>query len=217
MNMRRLVVEIPVEEITRFEGAESMMSKVKSAEVLHFLRYDQKEFAMIIKMRFKDGVTPPPSLLEDNEIEMQLLEERGGAYTYFAKCKARADFPDLGFFSSEGYFTTPFEVSDGRLRLSFMGNVPEMKRFLDTIEQAGVRHKIVSVTDAKFLPNSPLGKLTDRQRKVLNTAYDLGYYDRPRRISSKRLAKNLNLASSTLVSHRLKAERNLIAAVLQRS
>lgn len=70
--------------------------------------------------------------------------------------------------------------------------------------------------DAKFSKDSPLSRLTEKQRKVLVTAYRLGYYDEPRRISSLELAKRLRVNSSTLINHRRRAERHLLAELIGR-
>lgn len=69
--------------------------------------------------------------------------------------------------------------------------------------------KVISLTDARVPPESPLAPLTERQRKVLITAYKLGYYDVPRRISSKDLAQRLDLVKSTFSAHIRKAEGRL--------
>ncbi|HXY88290.1 MAG TPA: helix-turn-helix domain-containing protein [Candidatus Acidoferrales bacterium] len=60
---------------------------------------------------------------------------------------------------------------------------------------------MVSLTDAHFLPHSPLSRLTKKQQKVFVTAYTLDYYDLPRRISLAQLAEKLDLARSTLDAH----------------
>jgi predicted DNA binding protein len=73
---------------------------------------------------------------------------------------------------------------------------------------------VVSLTDAKFPSNSPIGRLTDKQRRVLLTAYKLGYYDVPRRITAEKLARKLNLVKSTFSAHVRKAERRLLAEML---
>jgi predicted DNA binding protein len=59
--------------------------------------------------------------------------------------------------------------------------------------------------------------LTEKQRTVLSSAFDNGYYDMPRRIDSKELAEKLDLRSSTFIEHRRKAERRLLASVLSKS
>jgi predicted DNA binding protein len=77
-----------------------------------------------------------------------------------------------------------------------------------------VRYKILSLTNANFSPDSPLSKLTDKQRTILLSAYNLEYYDIPRRFDSEQLAKKLNLGRSTVAEHLRKAEQRLIAAAI---
>ena len=92
-----------------------------------------------------------------------------------------------------------------------------MRNVLKSLDASGVKYKVISLLDAKFSPNSPLQHLTEKQRDVLIKAYKLGYYDRPRRISSEQLAQKVNLSKSTLVAHRRKAERRLLMEVLNES
>jgi predicted DNA binding protein len=61
---------------------------------------------------------------------------------------------------------------------------------------------------------SLLSKLTTRQRQMLLTAYALGYYDVPRRISSDDLSRHLDVDKSTIVEHLRKAERKIIASIV---
>jgi len=53
--------------------------------------------------------------------------------------------------------------------------------------------------------------------KVVSAAFNLGYYGLPKRISSNELGRRLGMRSSTLVVHRIKAERHLLAEVLKES
>lgn len=68
--------------------------------------------------------------------------------------------------------------------------------------------------DARFTPSSPVARLTEKQREVLLSAYKLGYYDLPIRISSEELAKKFGRVKSTFVAHRRKAERRLLKDTL---
>lgn len=70
------------------------------------------------------------------------------------------------------------------------------------------------MADAKLLPDSPLYRLTGKQRKVIITAFKMGYYDVPRRVGSEDLAEQLGIREPTLVMHRRKAERKLLSAIL---
>ena len=49
------------------------------------------------------------------------------------------------------------------------------------------------------------------------SAYELGYYDVPRRIKTEDLAKRLGIRGSTLAMHRIKAERRLLDEILNES
>ncbi len=209
--MRRLVVEIPLKDFANFHQGDSHFQSIKTAEVLYFLRQDQEEFAIIFRIQLKNSDFNVEDIIRElhgKEIEMQLLEGDDGGkgcFTYFVRGTLH---------KISGYLTTPFEVKDGNLRFTLLGNASQVRDFLEDTEKTGIQFKVVSLTDARFTFDSPLSSLTDRQREVLVTAYKLGYYDRPRKISSKKLAEQLNLSSSTLVAHRLKAERRLLAAVL---
>lgn len=55
--------------------------------------------------------------------------------------------------------------------------------------------------------------LTDRQRTVLQTAYECGYYETPRRSSHEEIASELGCASSTVGEHLRKAEGRLVASL----
>lgn len=60
-------------------------------------------------------------------------------------------------------------------------------------------------------------KLTARQREVLETAFDRGYYDVPRSASTAEIAAEFDLDDSTVSEHLQRAERNVLAAVFGRS
>jgi len=62
----------------------------------------------------------------------------------------------------------------------------------------------------------PLDRLTDRQRTVLEAAYQSGYYDWPRRGSSAEdLSESLGVAPQTVLEHLRKAERVVVDDVFE--
>jgi len=60
----------------------------------------------------------------------------------------------------------------------------------------------------------PLSALTDRQREVIRTAWDMGYYEVPRAVATEDVAAELGLDPSTVAEHLQRAERNLLAPLL---
>jgi hypothetical protein len=194
------------------------MGKIELFEVVSFLREEPDEVAMICRVKLKEGSSKLEDALGDSStITQHLEEEKDGTHIYFLRRKYGPESPTHWLFGRGGYLASPFEIRDGRIRASFLGNAKEIKQFRKAIEKTGMSYKVISLGDAKFSPNSPLGGLTAKQRKVLTTAYNLGYYDLPKRISSEELGRRLNMKSSTLVTHRIKAEKRLLAAVLNGS
>ncbi len=216
--MRRLILELDHNELSRIGIEVPMFQQIKFLELLHFLRQDWEEFAAIWRVEFKDPATKPKTLLANGLLaEVQVLEhEKTGAYTVFSRGGPilSSILNSLGVV--DGYLFPPLAVRDGKIRVSFLGNSKQVSKFIEKVESTGMSYKVMLLTDANFGPDSPLNQLTVRQREVILTAYRLGYYDIPRRVNSDQLAEKLKIGNSTLVEHLRKAERRLLVQMLTR-
>jgi len=208
--MRRLIVEISGKDFSKLDP-ESSLQKIRSAEVLHFLKFDHQEVSMILRVEFKEPNVSIEEIFHDDLAEVQLLEQEKEKereiYTYFIKvnpAQAIRGGPDLKAVG--GYLSLPYEVRDGKVKITFLGSAKQVRSLLKIVEAAGVRYRVVSLTDAKFAPHSLISRLTEKQRRALITAYTLGYYDVPKKIGLVQLAERLDLALSTLDVHLRKAE-----------
>jgi hypothetical protein len=189
------------------------IDKIESFEVLNFLTITPEEFAVIGRVQFKDANTQFGDVFTTG---VQVLEqEEKGTFVCFFKGKTGPGFPGIARGFPEGYPCLPIEIKDGRVKVTFLGSANAVREFLEAFENVGLRYKLLLLTNARFPPNSPLGCLTEKQRKVIETAFNLGYYDTPKKIESKELARRLNIREPTLVRHRRKAERRLLAEVLR--
>ena len=86
--MRRLIVEISSRAFSKLYP-EKQLQKIRSAEVLHFLKLDQYEVAMILRVGFNEPNVSIEEILRDDFAEVKLLEKEkdNGTYTYFIKTK----------------------------------------------------------------------------------------------------------------------------------
>jgi len=216
--MRRLIVEVPVDDVIK-RGSQSPMRMIDSAEVVQVFKQRRGEFEGIVKVSFNARHPPKlEDLFPGVEAEAQLLnrDEATGERTYFVKlrvAKPRRQVFSLGEVSG-GYVATPFEIRNGMLRINFVGSASEVKKFMKVIDKMWPHYKVASLMDASFALDSPLGALTEKQRRVLMTAFNLGYYDMPRKVDSEELARRLNIRASALVAHRRKAERRILAKII---
>jgi predicted DNA binding protein len=219
--MRRLVIEFPKSEFSKVEGNSKVLQDVKTMEVLMFLRHTDEEITMICRVELETEVSDVQDyikLVSDNAYQVQFLErENSGAYVVLVKHKIHksGQLRVIGnALWEKGAYVVAREMWSGKFRMTFLGNVNQIKNTLKTLDTTGIRHRILSMTDAKFTPNSPLNALTEKQRRILIAAYKLGYYDLPRKISSRQLSERLGLHKSALATHRRKAELRLLASVL---
>jgi hypothetical protein len=209
--MRTLTLQFNLKDLAKARG-ESRLENIESLHVLHILEQDRNAFAFICKASFK-GPSPGMEDLFQRRSDVQLLQkERDRVCTYFVKVR-----PHPGLIGEGGYLVAPYEVRDGEVTVTFLGDSKQAKRFLQRAKKTRIPHRVVSVRDAIFPPDSPLSHLTEKQRNVLITAFNLGYFDRPKRISTRALAEKLDIRSSTFIAHKIKAERRLLAEVLKES
>ena len=217
--MRRLIVEISGRAFNKLHP-EIPLQKIRSMEVLHFLKFDHQEVALIARVEFNKPDVRIEDAFPDGFAEAQILEQEkeGRICTYFIK--ARPVQPVRGEpdpTANGGYLSLPFEVKDGKVKVTFLGSAKQVRQFLSPFEDAGVHYRVISLTDAQFPPHSPLNRLTEKQRQVLIMAHNLGYYDIPRKISLVQLAKRFDLALSTLDVLLRRAERRLLNHIMNES
>lgn len=102
------------------------------------------------------------------------------------------------------------EVSEHGITLVLVGSQQAIAELIGKYEAVGMSPDLrkLGTYDGR---ERPLDTLTDRQRDVLKTAYELGYYEVPRKASSETVAAELGLEVSTVTEHLQRAERNLLA------
>ncbi len=211
--MRRLVIESTIEEVGRYLDAESEIEKLEHFEILNLLKEEPREWAMVCRVQMKDPKTRFEKALGDDFTEIQHLEtEKDGSHIYFIRHKPNP--LAAGLFATGGFLSIPLEIRGGRIRASFLGSASDLKRLLKLLDDEGIHYRISSNTDASFSPDSAIGLLTEKQRKVITMAFYLGYYNIPKKVNSNELAKRLHIREATFVRHRIKAERRLLAALL---
>jgi predicted DNA binding protein len=108
-------------------------------------------------------------------------------------------------------------VTEGKVKITFLGSAKQVRDFIKLFEDASIRYRVVSLMDARFPPHSPLSSLTEKQRKALITAHNLGYYDVPKKINLVQLAERLDLACSTVDVQLRRAERRLLNHIMNES
>ncbi|SFR35286.1 helix-turn-helix domain-containing protein [Halorubrum sodomense] len=113
-------------------------------------------------------------------------------------------------------------AEDGVLLLTL--HLPELERLRDVVsaldgsaERVEVRYLVEGTARDDGASDRTLvdrGRLTDRQREVLRTAYRMGYFERPRDANARAVADALDISPSTFAEHLATAQRKLLKETL---
>ena len=140
--MRKMVLEISETEIGKLPN-NTPVNMVKSNEILHLLRFNDKEFAAVMRIEFKDPsfkIEDMPSYTQLINAKVEILEhDKNGGITYFVKGELPKDakqqkLNSIGL-SFGGYFLTPLEVIDGKIRMTFLGKPKQLKTLLEALRK----------------------------------------------------------------------------------
>jgi hypothetical protein len=136
--------------------------------------------------------------------------ERTQERTCFCGCIERFDCP-----------ITEVRSEDGRLSVTF--HAPDIETLRSVVSRLDERWTGVSVRRLVQSGNSGSAEdlvlvdrsdLTDRQREVLATAHEMGYFAYPKRANAEAVAAELDIDPSTFAEHVAAAQDKLLGAIL---
>ena len=222
--MRRIVVELYGPGLLRRMEPSFPLGRLDSFEVLHLLRHDRRESAMICRITPKDPRMRVEDCFRDDPVTTEIQVLQRGKQSSVALVRRLPEelrpgppkallFGGVATKPGAGYLLSPLGYRDGALRFSFVGTDAQLREILQRAKRGKMQYRVVSLGAADFA-SSPLDCLTEKQRVVLRTAHRLGYFEVPRRIDSRKLAGALGLRAATVVEHLRKAERRLLDSLL---
>ncbi|WP_455368132.1 helix-turn-helix domain-containing protein [[Eubacterium] cellulosolvens] len=103
----------------------------------------------------------------------------------------------------------PLELEKGLIKVNLIGTSKSIYQFLNESEKLkNITMEIIRRSALKCIGKP---RLTRQQELILRMAIKLGYYDLPRRITNRELAKKLGLSASTVAEHLRKVENRIIS------
>jgi hypothetical protein len=216
--MRRVTIEFNYEAAWKqIFGLNA--NRVEVIEALRCFKCDTQGLAIICRIKLKDDNMNIQDLLRGKglltNIEL-LYKEKDDSLVVFIEGGSCIPKPPKDIKPPKMLMARPPDFLDvDRMKVEMIGKENEIKKLLHYTNKWGDNSfKILGLTSIDTKGASLLSKLTPRQRQMLLTAYALGYYDVPRRISSDELSKHLKVDKSTIVEHLRKAERRLIGSII---
>jgi hypothetical protein len=195
----------------------SNSDKVEVLEALRCFKCDLDGLAIICRIKLKDRSLNIKDLIGKGlltNIEI-LYREKDSSFVVFIEGRSCVPQPPKGARVPKLLMARPPDFLDvDRMKVEVVGKETDVKRLLKHANKWSNTYKILGLASVDAKAESPLSKLSTKQKQALLTAFALGYYDVPRRISSEDLARHLNADKSTIVEHLRKAERKLIDGII---
>ena len=173
------------------------MQAPEGIEVLCVLRQDGNRYTCLVRSRADALVHRLTGLDWERASNLPLLREAREVFTRSVNM-----VPD-----------PPIYISEDRAVLGFLGDKKTIDMVLRLLRFFGVV-KSVHFPRSGSLECDLLSSLTERQRSIVTLAQKHGYYEYPRRISTRELAERLGLKKTTLIQHLRRAEGRLMSNIL---
>jgi predicted DNA binding protein len=214
--MRKLTLEMTPNESMR-TAMGPLFEKIHSYEILESLKIDLEECICIDLVEFvlKDGVfIEDQTYIGDMEI-LSVLRSDGNEHT----CLIKHHEPEEGKeefreFDLDIIYTTPTIISMDRQVISVLGDQKDLKKFIELVRPNAEKITNMSFKRAAYQKKDVLSVLTQKQRETIIAAFDHGYYDYPKKITSEELSRKVNISKGTMMEHLRKAEGRLLREIL---
>jgi predicted DNA binding protein len=214
--MRKLTLELKPNEMVR-EVLNPTFKYIHSYEVLETLKTEWDEGIRVDLIEFfsKENIVIH-DLKSIGPIEiLSVLKSEGNKHTCLVKHQAPEDSEGLfKGFDLDLIFSTPWLISKEKHIYSVIGDHESLNKFIELLKTKIGKIENMTFKKAAYQKHDILSVLTDKQREILIAANQHGYYNYPRKISSKQLSQKVNISKPTLVQHLRKAEGRIMANIL---
>jgi predicted DNA binding protein len=214
--MRTLTLEIKPFETVK-EGMAETFAQVRSYEILETLKMDFQEGICIeiIEFTLKEGASIHDIRTVDNLEILSVLKSQDSKHTCLTRytepeeTRGRFQESDLGLIH-----TIPTIVSPEKMTVSMMGERKNLSDFVEMMRTSVGTIGKMAFRRAAYQKADILAVLTDKQKEVMIAAFRNGYYEYPKKISSKRLCRKVNISKPTLLQHMRKAECRILTEIM---
>ena len=214
--MRRVTMEFNYQRAWK-QIFGSNTEKVEVLDALRCFKCDLEGLAVICRIKLKDKSMNVKDLIGKGlltNIEL-LYKEKDGSEVVFIEGRLRIpQLPKDARLPKLLVARPPDFLDIDRMKVEVAGKETDIKKILQNASRWSNTYKILGLTPIDKEEEPLISKLSMKQRQALLTAFALGYYDVPRRISSEELSRHLNADKSTIVEHLRKAEKKLLDGII---
>ncbi len=210
--MREAIINLSDEEIEAM-GYGELVSQCREAHIrdIELLEDDGRGGVTQIEVEKRLDEDQLDSI--DSVDDWEFLTEKEDTYLYLLEVRA-LEMPESASVDHDDLVgVCDPTVSDRGMLLSLVGSQQSIRTMLRNFQEAGITPDLQRLSEYEGGQRT-LDTLTDRQLEVLQTAYDMGFYEVPRKTSIDEIADEIGLDGGTVSEHLQRAERNLLSQQL---
>jgi hypothetical protein len=206
--MREAIVRLSDEELAAL-GFGELVSHCRSAGLRDIDMLEDDGYSCIPQIEVDARLDA--ALLESLERvdDWELVAEKESSYLYLLELTA-TEVPEAVTEDHEELIgKCDPSLTDRGVMLSLLGSQETIREVLRNYESAGVVPDLCKLGEYDG-DQTALDALTDRQIEALETAFEMGFYEVPREVSTEDVAAELDIDAATLSEHLQRAERNFL-------
>lgn len=199
-------------------GLEKIFEKVEEVTIIKPLMQTFERFILVCEVIWKKD--PDFEFLKDVKIvdRANVISTDGNRSLVMVTGKFPEIYTDVirKFFDTFNCFMEfPAMFTKKALTGSIVGTKEDINRFLVFAEAWGATYEVISIRNYQPGIEGALSDLTPKQFQSLEIAVRKGYFDIPRRISSRELASEMGVSHATVLEHIKKGQREIFHALFK--
>lgn len=210
--MREAEVSVTDAELEAM-GIDELLALTREAGLLDVEELACRGNGAVLQLTVERRVDEAALAALDYVDELNHVADRDDSHVYVLSFTAPELPGSLAETAADLVGTCDPEVGDRGATMSLVGPHDAVSGQIREFEEAGVSPELRRMGGYDG-PERPLDDLTPRQREVVETAWELGYYEVPREATADDVAAELGLDGSTVTEHLQRAERNLLGRFL---
>jgi predicted DNA binding protein len=215
--MRKLTIEVDLFDETK-KFLRPTFEHIQSYEILETLKIDFEKGLCVdlIDFHTREGVSIHDLKCIDKMEILSVLRSEGNKHTCLVKYFEDEDsMESFQMFDLDLITSTPAKISPDTVVYSVIGPDDSLRKYVAIVRTQVGKVRNMTFKRALYQRQDILTVLTEKQREIMTMAYRSGYYDYPKKISSERLAKRVNVGKTTMVQHLRKAEGRILTEIME--
>jgi predicted DNA binding protein len=205
-NLKKIVLKIPLDQQSR-----EFFDLLEKYELLQIHRQHNDQIFVTQKVKFKDPCMHP-KMLESDQYGMSYIvvieeDKEKNEFIFFSKhnwVKETKKFLD----KHDIIIDPPIILDKNHLLTSVITENKNVDKFISSLNFFyNGELEVLSITHIPINYDNLFLKLTDRQKEIVYYAVQHGYFEIPRKISSRDIAVHFKITQSALYEHLRKIEK----------